>query len=85
MTSVVRQGNLVSIPDEIARALNLHEGSRVEWEPSSDGAFILRGEASALPGRRLRGLLKPYLKPGESGVEEFLRWREEDAKLDGSL
>lgn len=83
--SVVIRGGAVPIPEEFAAEFGLREGTSVEWERTEDGRLALnqapRRKASS---QRLRGMLKPYLEPGESGVESFLRWREEDARLDGS-
>ncbi len=58
----------------------------IEWRPAPDGSYTLRKVSPAsLADRPFRGFLKPYVKTEGGGVEEFLRWRQEDARLDGSL
>ena len=82
MSTVVRPGNLVEIPQEILHALNLREGSEVEWEATLDGKAALSEIApKSVDPHPLRGFLVPYLKPGESGMASFLRWREEEREL----
>ncbi len=84
MSVVIREGS-VPIPEELATEFGLQDGAVAEWERTDDGRLAL-SPAPRFKGtsERLRGLLKPYLEPGESGVESFLKWREEDAQLDGS-
>lgn len=86
MTSRVDRDNRVTLPEEVARGLGLHEGDPVEWRRTSDGSFTLQ-KAPQPSGAEspFRGFLKPHVKADGGGVEEFLRWREEDARLDGSL
>ena len=83
MNSDVQSGNLVPLPSEMAWEFGLHEGSRVEWVRTEEGAWTLRPETTRVEiARSLLGAGKKYLKPGESGVENFLRWREEERRLD---
>lgn len=83
MSLVVRRDLSVPIPEEMARDLGLHEGSPVEWERTPDGGLTLRpSRTRAEIARALLGAGQKYLKPGESGVEGFLKWREEERRLD---
>ena len=76
-------GNGVTKPQDVAREHGLREGSEVAWETTPDGQLVLRGLTSQLSEvRGLRGFLKPYLQPGEDGVESFLRWRNEERALE---
>lgn len=86
MSLVVREDLSVPLPEDLARRFGIHGGSRIEWEPTEDGRLTLRTEESSEgAGSRLLGILKPYLKEQGGGVEAFLEWRREDARLDGSL
>lgn len=88
----MRSPNLVEIPEELARAHGLREGVEVRWETGPDGKLVLCGaspsDSLSKPRRdlsELRGSLKAMLAPEGGGVEAFLEWRREDARLDGSL
>jgi hypothetical protein len=96
MTSVIREPNLLPIPDQIARELGLQSGSSVEVTRTLDG-FEVR---IARPGMRqgadgvwrthadriaiLEGLQGrgKLLLPAENQVEALLKDREEDVVLD---
>ena len=83
MVTVVREEGSVPIPEELAREFGIHAGSEVEWERTEDGALKLRTHRSrAQAARSLLGAGRKYLEPGESGVEGFLRWRQEERELD---
>lgn len=70
----------VTIPVELAEEVGLHRGSAVQWERIADGRLALRTEASRhAAADRLHGMLKGYLKSGESAVADLIREREEDA------
>lgn len=85
MPVVIREEGSVPLPEELAEEDGLHKGSEVEWERTEDGALKLRAVASTGGGSRFLRILKPYLKEQGGGVEAFLEWRREDARLDGSL
>jgi hypothetical protein len=83
MNSVVQSGNLIPVPPELAQEFGLHEGSSVVWNRSPDGAWTLRPLLTRPEAiQKFRGLLKGAVKKGESGVERFLAWREEERNLD---
>lgn len=83
MVTVVREEGSVPIPEELAREFGIHAGSEVEWERAEDGSLRLRLGASREEAiRSVRGAGRKYLEPGESGVEGFLRWRQEERELD---
>ncbi|RYG38053.1 hypothetical protein EON81_04780 [bacterium] len=85
MSIVVREDLSVPISEEMAEQMGLHPGSSVQWERAQDGSYILR---PVLPReeavRRLRGMSKSWLKPGESGVESFLQERQIERTSDES-
>ena len=86
MPLTVRDDLSVPIPEEVASQMGIHPGSPVQWERTSDGGYTLRPDQTrreAVEG--LGEVLKPYLKEQGGGVEAFLKWRREDARLDGSL
>lgn len=86
MSLVVREDLSVPLPEDLARRFGIHGGSRIEWEPTEDGRLTLRAETTRQEAiNRLGEVLKPYLKEQGGGVEAFLEWRREDARLDGSL
>jgi bifunctional DNA-binding transcriptional regulator/antitoxin component of YhaV-PrlF toxin-antitoxin module len=82
MSLVVREGS-VPIPEEIAAEFGLREGTPVAGERTEDGRLTLRPALTRQEAaKRLRGMGRAWLKPGESGVEEFLKWRQEERELD---
>ena len=86
MSLVVREDLSVTIPEEMAERMGLHPGSPVQWESAPNGGYTLRPALSRHEAiDRLGEVLKPYLKEQGGGVEAFLEWRREDARLDGSL
>lgn len=83
MSLTVRDDLSVPIPEAMAEKLGLHRGSPVEWEFTDDGALKLRATNDRLEAiRAIRGAGRKYLKPGDSGVESFLKWRQEERELD---
>ena len=83
MSLTVREEGSVPLPEELAHEFGIHKGSEIEWERTDDGALKLRVPNDRLEAvRRLRGMGRDLLKPGESGVEEFLKWRQEERELD---
>lgn len=80
--TVVEEGS-VPIPEDLAHAFGIHKGSQIEWERTEDGALKLRATNDRLEAiRAIRGAGRKYLQPGESGVESFLKWRQEERELD---
>lgn len=80
MSLVVREDLSVTIPEEMAERMGLHPGSPVQWESAPNGGYTLRPALSRHEAiDRLSGMLKGYLKPGESAVADLIREREEDA------
>ena len=85
MSLVILEEGAVPIPADLAQEFGLHKGSSFRWERTDDGALkLLSSVASGGAGSRLLGILKPYVKEQGGGVEAFLKWRDEDARLDGS-
>ncbi len=83
MSLVILEEGTVPLPEDLAQEFGLHKGSSVRWERTEDGALKLRPAMTREEAiRKLRGALKDTLKPGESGVESFLRWRQEERELD---
>ncbi|AIE85296.1 AbrB/MazE/SpoVT family DNA-binding domain-containing protein [Fimbriimonas ginsengisoli] len=83
MSLVVREEGSVPIPEELAEEFGIHKGSQIEWERTADGSLTLRATMSREETiRAIRGAGRKFLKPGESGVESFLRWRQEERELD---
>lgn len=83
MSLIVREDGSVPLPEDLAQEYGIHKGSRIEWERTSDGALKLRSaEMREAAVRRLRGLGRTWLKPGEEGVEGFLKWRQTERERD---
>ena len=83
MSLVVRQDFSVPIPEDMAQEIGLHRGSAVRWERAADGGLTLRATSSRKEAAlKLRGMLKDYLKPGDSAVADLIREREEAAILE---
>lgn len=79
--TVVTGKNQVTIPAALARELNIKAGTELEWELSEDRSLILRPvESREDMIRRLEGILRPYLKPGDDPIGDLIRERiEEDS------
>ncbi len=82
MTTTVTESNQVSIPPDLALEFDIHPGTRLEWA-KGEGAIIVkplpdRGELA----RRLMGTGKRWLKPGADPINDLIRARELDDKLD---
>ena len=84
MPLVVREDNSVVLPDELAQELGVHTGNEIEWERTDAGILLKPRHATSRQEaiNRLLGSLKDTVKPGESGMEEFLKWRQEERELD---
>ena len=86
MSIVILEEGSVPLPEDLAQAIGLHKGTAAEWRRTDDGALELRPSTTRKEAiDRLGTLLDPYLTERGGGVEAFLEWREEDARLDGSL
>jgi hypothetical protein len=83
MSIVVRDDLSVSIPEELAREVGIYKGSSVEWGRPPDGRLTLSADSKRHEiVDRFCGSLLPYLKSGESVVEDLIRERERDAILE---
>jgi AbrB family looped-hinge helix DNA binding protein len=79
MITTVTGKNQVTIPAELARALNIKAGTRLEWTPEADGVLRVkplpsRGDLA----RRLAGIGRPWLKPGDDPIADLIRERVAD-------
>jgi AbrB family looped-hinge helix DNA binding protein len=81
MITTVTGKNQVTIPADLARALNIKAGTRLDWTNEEDGTLRVK----PLPGRgeladRLQGTARRWLRPGEDPVAELIaeRTREDD-------
>jgi AbrB family looped-hinge helix DNA binding protein len=71
--------NQITIPAAIARALHIEPGMQLEFELDDEQTLIVRPvESRAEKVRRLEGMLRPYLPPGEDPVADLIREREEE-------
>jgi AbrB family looped-hinge helix DNA binding protein len=83
MTTTVSKNNEVSIPADIARELDIHPGTELEWEKTGEGTVIVRPLPSrAELERQLRGAGRRWLKPGDDPIAELVRERRHDDELD---
>ena len=83
MSLVILEEGAVPIPEDLAQEFGLHKGSSFQWERTEDGALKLRPAMTREEAIEwLRGSLKDTLKPGENGMESFLKWRQEERELD---
>lgn len=82
--SIVTGKNQITIPAAIARELEIEPGMQVEWEIGKDRYVILRPVESRYEKvKRLEGILRPYLKPGDDPIADLIREREmEDEEID---
>jgi len=77
--SIVTGKNQLTLPAKLARLLDIHPGSRIQWEVGAEGTLVLR----PLPSRselaaRARGMGMAWLKEGDSPVAELLKERMQD-------
>jgi bifunctional DNA-binding transcriptional regulator/antitoxin component of YhaV-PrlF toxin-antitoxin module len=69
MTTIVQCNNLAAIPSEIANALGIHEGTRLEWSHAAGGIIAVKPLPSR--GERAKELLgagRRWLKPGDEPI-----------------
>lgn len=79
IVATVTGKNQVTIPAAIVRELELKPGMRLAFRLGEDGTILVRPvETRAELARRLQGILRPYLKPGEDPIAELIREREQD-------
>ena len=84
MSVVIREGS-VPIPSDLVAELGLQDGTAVDVQRTDDGGLKIKPALTREEAiRRLRGSLKDTLKPGENGMESFLKWRQEERELDPS-
>ena len=77
--TVVTGKNQVTIPAALARELNIEAGTELEWEIAEDTYLVVRPVLSrAERVKRLEGILRPYLLPGEDPVADLIRERAQD-------
>jgi AbrB family looped-hinge helix DNA binding protein len=80
--SKVTGKNQVTIPAAIARELNIEPGMEIEWITGEDRSVVVRPVESRYElAKRLQGILRPYLRPGDDPIGDLIRERiEEDEK-----
>lgn len=79
IVATVTGKNQVTIPAAIVRELELKPGMQLAFRLGEDGTILVRPvETRAELARRLQGILRPYLKPGEDPIAELIREREQD-------
>jgi AbrB family looped-hinge helix DNA binding protein len=84
MITTVTEGNQVTIPAELAKALSIQPGTRIEWSIGNGRVLIgkvlpSRGELA----RQLLGVGKAWLAEGEDPVADLIREREEEDRIEG--
>jgi len=71
--------NQITIPAVVVRELQLEPGMQLEFEFSDQNTLIVRRiEPRADKVKRLEGILRPYLRPGEDPIADLIREREQD-------
>ena len=76
MTTVVQRNNIAAIPLEIASALGIKEGTRLEWTDGGSGTIIVKPVASR--GDRARVLMgagRKWLNLVDDPIAELLKDR----------
>lgn len=76
--------NQITIPAAIVRELELEPGMQLEWRVGRDRSVTVRPvESRQEKVKRLEGMLRPYLKPGDDPIADLIRERElEDEEID---
>jgi AbrB family looped-hinge helix DNA binding protein len=83
MTTTVRENNVVTIPPEIARELDIRPGTKLEWEKTPEETILLKPVLnSAQIEQELRGAGRRWLGPGDDPVADLIRERRQDDELD---
>lgn len=71
--------NQITIPAAIVRELEIEPGMQLEFEVGEGRTIVMRPVLSRLElAQQLRGILRPYLKPGEDPIAELIRDREQE-------
>jgi AbrB family looped-hinge helix DNA binding protein len=71
--------NQITIPAVVARALRIEPGMQLEFELGDERTLILRPiESREEKVRRLEGILRPYMQPGDDPIADLIRERELD-------
>lgn len=71
--------NQITIPAAIVRELQLEPGMQVEFELREQRAVVMRPvESREEKVRRLEGILRPYMQPGDDPIADLIRERELD-------
>ena len=83
MTTTLTGKNQVTVPAEIAHKLGLLPGAQFDWAIGEQPNIIVN---TIKPTRkqlleRIREIARKHKRPGVDEVEEFCRWRDEDARL----
>jgi bifunctional DNA-binding transcriptional regulator/antitoxin component of YhaV-PrlF toxin-antitoxin module len=76
MTTVVQRNNIAAIPPQLAAALGIKEGTRLEWTDAGSGTILVKPVASR--GERARALMGAghrWLKPGDDPIGDLLKDR----------
>lgn len=77
MITTITGKNQVTIPADIARALDLKPGTRLSWEINADGALVATPQPSrAQLAAALMGEGRKYLRPDEDVVQDLIIERE---------
>lgn len=81
--SKVTGKNQVTIPAVIAHTLQIEPGMEIEWEVRENRMVIVRPVESRYElAKRLEGILRPYLKPGDDPIGDLIRERIEEDEED---
>ena len=79
LTSTVTGKNQITIPAAIAHRLNIEPGMQLEWEIGEGRAVILRPVMARYElAKRLEGILRDVLVPGDDPVGDLIRERVEE-------
>ncbi len=73
--------NQITIPAVVVRELQLEPGMQLEFQiaVTEPKAVIIRPvESREAKVRRLEGILRPYLQPGDDPIGDLIREREQD-------
>jgi AbrB family looped-hinge helix DNA binding protein len=82
MITTITGKNQVTVPAAIASRVNIHPGTRLDWEVGRDKETLI---VRVLPdpgtlASRLRGSGRKYRRPGVSAVRNLIRERADDDK-----
>lgn len=86
MITTVTGKNQVTIPAELARALNIKAGTQLEWTRDEQGDLRVR----PLPSRgeladRLQGVGRQWLAPGDDPIASLIEARAAEDQAEGLL